>query len=125
MRSQSGLDMRNGNVRRKTCQRRTERARRIALHHQEMRAVAERWKQTPGHGPHVGMRVFLSGAAQIDPGETVEAKFGWREGRMLAGEDKRRLDPLRQQRMGEACQLDRFRPGPTGQPDICEMQYSP
>ena len=44
---------------------------------------------------------------------------------MLPGEDKRRRQAARRERIGDGLQLDGFGPGADDQPDIGETQPSP
>jgi hypothetical protein len=44
---------------------------------------------------------------------------------MLAGEDKRRPDAVRDKRKRDRSHFDCFRPGADDQPDIGVTQYSP
>jgi hypothetical protein len=102
-----------------------DRARRIALHDYEIRCIAQQRKQRHGYGVDMSVGVLLPRTAKIDPGEFMQSKLSRIQLAVLARENKRRCDAVRQQRTGDGLQLDGFRPGADDQPDIPGTQLSP
>jgi hypothetical protein len=108
--------------RRKRCR---ERARRIALHDNQVGRGPELAEHRGGHGRDVPVRVLLAGAVEIYCREVAKPEILSPELRMLAGEDERR----RYASLGEGdrnrSQFYRFGPGADDQPDVGETQPSP
>jgi hypothetical protein len=102
-----------------------ERARRIALHDYQIRYIAQQRKQRHGYGADVSVGVLLPRTAKIDPGEFIQSELPRIQLAVLARENKRGRDAVRQQRTGDGLQLDGFRPGADDQPDIAGTQPSP
>ena len=108
--------MGDGNARREPGEGCPERARRVALDHQQIRRRTETREQGRRHLADVDVGVFLARAAEpqfrIDP----EAELIGIEIRMLPGEHERRRYAERAKRPGDGCQFDCFRPGADDQP---------
>jgi len=73
----------------------------------------------------MGMRIFLAGAAEDDPGKVAEAEVGRIESGVLAGQDEARNEAARREGAGNRLELDGFGPGPDDQPDVSGTQPSP
>jgi len=73
----------------------------------------------------MGMRIFLAGAAEDDPGKVAEAEVSRIESGVLAGQDEARNEAARREGAGNRLELDGFGPGPDDQPDVSGTQPSP
>ena len=71
------------------------------------------------------MRVFFTGALEIDRNVGVEAVVGEVEPGMLAGDDQRRNERARRQRVSQGSEFDGFWSGADDQPDVGRTQPSP
>jgi hypothetical protein len=106
--------------------RTAKRARCIALHDQQVGGAAseDRLERT-GDPRGMRMRVFLTGAPEIDCLVGVKAVVGEVKAGMLARDDQRRKEPARCQRVSQGSEFDSFRPGADDQPDVGRTQPSP
>ena len=105
--------------------RAAKRARRIALHDQQVGAIGEYRLERGNDLRGMGMRVFFAGAREVDCRVGVEAVVGKVKPGMLAGDDQRRNEPARGQRVGHGSEFYGFWPGADDQPDVGRTQPSP
>ena len=75
--------------------------------------------------PSMRVRVFFTGALEIDRLIGVEAVVGEIKPGMLAGDDQRRNEPTRCQRVRYGSEFDGFWSGADDQPDVGRTQPSP
>jgi len=123
--AEARLDMSDGDARGEAGEGGAERARRVALHDEEVGYRPNQRPQRPRHGADMGMRVFLAGAGEDDPGKVPEAEVGRFESGVLAGQDEARNEAARREGAGNRLELDGFGPGPDDQPDVSGTQPSP
>ena len=102
-----------------------ERARRIALHNQDVRTVGEHRQQSRRDRPNVAVRVLLAGAMQLFDSEAGQTEIAGVKVGMLPGEDQLGQNATLGECVGERRELDCFRPGADHEPDIYAIQSSP
>jgi len=106
--------------------RAAKRARCIALHDQQVwGCVGEHWLERAGDPRDMRMRVLFAGAREIDCPAGVEAVVGEVKPGMLAGDDQRRNESARCQRVDHGSEFDGFWSGADDQPDVGRTQPSP
>ena len=121
--SKPRLDMGDRNRRRFSGKRAAERARGVALDHQQLRPIrAKQVGDRPAHHGRMGVRVLLAGAAEAHGAPAAKAVIRRLELRVLAREDQRRRDAEPPKRLHDGSELDGFGAGAdddsnaTGQP---------
>jgi len=125
-RAEAGFHMSKRHFGRSRGTRAAKRARRIALHDQQVWSrVGQHWLKRAGDPRDMGMRVFFAGASEIDCRVGIEAVVGEVKPGMLAGDDQRRNEPARCQRVGHGSEFYGFWSGADDQPDVGRTQPSP
>jgi hypothetical protein len=103
--------MRHGYTDRGGAKSSTQRAGRVALHHDKA-YVRDSWREPPRDEPDMSMRVRLAGTAEVGQRIFAQAVFGWPKMRMLTGEQDTRDDAAPRQCLRQWSKLDRLRTGP-------------
>jgi hypothetical protein len=113
------------NLGRETRKRGAKCARRVALNDQQVRRGPQQRLHGPRNGGDMGVRVFLTQAAELHAWVVIQAEVGWIEPGMLPGEYQGRHDATRHKGAGNRLEFDGFGPGPDDQPDVSGTQPSP
>ena len=109
----------------KARQRRTKRARCVALHDKQVGLRPYPPKQFGGDLLHMSVRILVARAIKAHCSVVLDPEFRWVERGVLIGEHQNRLQPAIAERMSHWCQFDRFRSGADDQPYVGETQSPP
>lgn len=104
--AQARLDMRDWNGSPETGERAAERARRVTLHDQQVRAHGQRLEHGLGDLLDMAVGVGRPGAAEPDRLAVAKAVVGWIEVGVLPGDDQRRAQAKADERAGNRGKLD-------------------
>lgn len=104
---------------------RSEGARGVTLHDEEVRGRAQQREHRVRNSLDVPVRIDLARTAEAYRRIGLYAEFGRIETDVLASEHQGRRQTAIAERVGYRRQFDSFGPGPNDQPDISETQPSP
>jgi hypothetical protein len=125
MSPEAGFDVSDRHTSSEPRKRRPERARRVALHHEEIEAKAKRSHERYSDGANVAVGIFFTGTSQPIGLQTPESESARIEVRVLAGQNEAGREAPLKEGDGDRSEFDSFRPGADDQPDLRVSQPSP